>query len=122
MTMRFVVVLSACLAVAGCAAHAAPSHLGAGALATPSDIDQAAYRGGRATTVTAESRYGHGSISGPVRQGPRGLLEVRMPGGSWIDCGRSCSESLRRETVDFWESRGGRNDVVDGPAYFTRSW
>ncbi len=120
--MRFVAVLSACLAVAGCAAQAAPHHLGAVPMTTSSDVEAAAYRGGRTTSVTAESRYGHGSVTGPVRQGPRGTLEVRMPGGSWIECGRVCSETLRRETVDFWESRGGKNDPADGPAYFSRGW
>ena len=72
--------------------------------------------------VVAESRYGHGSVSGPVRVGNHGRYEVRMPGGTWIECGRSCGDTLRRETVDFWESRGGRRDPVDGPGYFHRSY
>jgi hypothetical protein len=70
--------------------------------------------------VHAESRYGHGSVAGPVRVGPRGRYEVRLPGGTWIECARSCGDTLRRETVDFWESRGGRNDPPDGPAYISR--
>jgi hypothetical protein len=70
--------------------------------------------------VTAESRYGHnGIVSGPVRRGPYGRPEVRMPGGTWIECGRSCRETLRRETVDFWYSQGKKNDLVDGPGYFS---
>ena len=70
--------------------------------------------------VTAESRWGHGRVSGPVRQGRFGL-EVRMPGGSWIECVRSCSESLRMETVDYWESHG--NHAKDpGPGYFRWEW
>jgi hypothetical protein len=121
--MRCVLALVASLALAGCAAHAAPSHLGAGPITAPqSDVEQAAARGGQSPHVTAESRYGHGRVSGPVRQLARGRLEVRSPGGSWYDCGRSCSETLRRETIDFWESRGGKNDVVDGPAYFSWGW
>ncbi len=72
--------------------------------------------------VTAESRYGHGTVSGLVRQGHRGNAEVRLPGGTWIDCGRSCAETLRRETIDFWESRSGRNDPIDGPAYLRWKW
>lgn len=67
--------------------------------------------------ATAESFHGHGSISGPVRRGPHGRPEVMMPGGTWIECGRSCAEALRRETVDFWESRGDRNSY-DGAGYF----
>ncbi|MBN9265191.1 MAG: hypothetical protein J0I57_18675 [Hyphomicrobium sp.] len=67
--------------------------------------------------VVAESRWGHGTISGPVRRGPNGW-EVRMPGGTWIECKRSCSESLRLATVDFWETQG-RNPPDGGPNYFT---
>ena len=89
-------------------------------LATPADA-QAPRRGaGGPPMVFAESRYSTKTISGPVREGPRGQLQVGSPGGSWYDCGMSCSETLRRETIDFWESRGGRNDPVDGPNYFGR--
>jgi hypothetical protein len=59
--------------------------------------------------VVAESRFGHGTVSGPVRRSRTGF-EVRMPGGTWIACRRSCSETLRVETVDFWENRG-RNAI-----------
>jgi hypothetical protein len=71
--------------------------------------------------VTAESRFGTGIVSGPVRRGPYGRLEVGLPRGTWIECGRSCSETLRRETVDFWYNhRGDRHtDKVDGPGYFS---
>jgi hypothetical protein len=65
--------------------------------------------------VTAESRYGIGVIAAPVRRGPHGRLEVGLPGGTWIECGRSCRDTLRRETVDFW-----RNHTLserDGPGY-----
>src|SRR6185312_8354068 len=48
--------------------------------------------------VTADSRYSGQSVSGPVRRGPQGRLEVRLPGGTWLECGRSCSDTLRRET------------------------
>jgi hypothetical protein len=89
----------------------------------PSGLGGRSIKGGGAPDhVTAESRYGHGRVSGPVRSGHRGGHEVRMPGGTWIDCGRSCAETLRRETVDFWESRGGRNDPSDGPAYLRWTW
>lgn len=62
--------------------------------------------------VVAESRFGHGTVSGPVRRVRTGY-EVRMPGGTWIGCRRSCSETLRVETVDFWENRGAGRNAID---------
>ena len=55
--------------------------------------------------VVAYSRYGNGAVSGPVRAARRGL-EVRLPGGTWVGCRTSCSETLRVETVDFFENEG----------------
>jgi hypothetical protein len=55
--------------------------------------------------VVAESRFGNGTVTGPVRfyrHGP----QVRLPGGTWVYCRRSCAETLRVETVDFWEAKG----------------
>jgi hypothetical protein len=74
--------------------------------------------------VTADSRYGGQSVSGPVRKGPQGRLEVRLPGGTWLECGRSCSDTLRRETVDFWRNHGpGRGlGSGDGPGYIQFRW
>lgn len=71
--------------------------------------------------VVAESNYGKGSVTGAVREGHRGVLQVQMPNGSWIDCVRSCSETLRRATVDFWESNGAQAKD-QGPGYFTWSF
>jgi len=74
-------------------------------------------RDGRAPNyVVAESRWGHGTVSGPVRRGPNGW-QVRMPRGTWIECKRSCSETLRLATVDFWETQG-RDAPDGGPGYF----
>ena len=67
--------------------------------------------------VVAESHFGKGTVSGPVRPGRHGW-QVRLPGGSWIDCGRSCSETLRRETVDFWENNGPQSKESGSPGYF----
>jgi hypothetical protein len=50
--------------------------------------------------VTAESRHGNGSITGRVREARYGY-EVQLPGGTWVGCRRSCSETLRVETVDY---------------------
>jgi hypothetical protein len=55
--------------------------------------------------AVAESRHGNGTVSGPVRQTRTGY-EVRKPNGTWIACRRSCSETLRVETVDFYENEG----------------
>ena len=54
--------------------------------------------------VVAESRFGKGTISAPIRQSATGY-EVRLPGGTWMPCRRSCSETLRVETIDFWEAQ-----------------
>ncbi len=75
-------------------------------------------RGSAGSTVTAESHWGNGRVSGPVRPGKFGP-EVRLPGGTWVHCVRSCSETLRRESIDFWQSHG--NHAPDqGPGYFQR--
>jgi hypothetical protein len=72
--------------------------------------------------VTADSRYSGQSVTGPVRKGPHGRLEVGLPGGTWYECGRSCSDTLRRQTVDFWRNHGGRGGGGDGPAYLQFKW
>ncbi len=64
--------------------------------------------------VVAESRFGNGSVVGPVRRTRVGW-QVRTPGGSWIHCERSCSETLRVNTVDFWQSEkstAGDNNAI----------
>jgi len=68
--------------------------------------------------VTADSRYSGKSITAPVRYGPYGRREVRLPGGTWIECRRSCSNTLRQETIDFWYSRDRNGVPDDGPGYF----
>lgn len=84
---------------------------------------QGYYRHGPAPGyVVAESKWGHGTARGAVRPGKFGP-QVQLPGGTWIDCVRSCSETLRRESLDFFESHG-RNAVDTGPGYFSwsRRW
>ncbi len=66
--------------------------------------------------VTTESHWGNGIVSGPVRPGRSGW-QVRLPRGTWVDCGRSCPDTLRRQTVDYWESNGPQSKN-DGPNYF----
>ena len=45
------------------------------------------------------------SITAPVRPARNGY-EVRLPRGTWVACRRSCSETLRVETVDIFENNG----------------
>jgi hypothetical protein len=73
--------------------------------------------------VVAESFYGHGTATAPVRRSSKGRLEIGLPGGTWIECAFSCSDTLRRQTVDFWENHGGRprDGGGDGVGYL-RFW
>ena len=67
--------------------------------------------------VKADSFYSVKTITGPVRVSAKGRLEVGLPGGTWIECRMSCRNTLRQETVDFWEHRNNRYGA-DGPGYF----
>jgi hypothetical protein len=58
------------------------------------------------SVAVAVSRFGNGTVSGPVRTTSVGY-EVRKPNGTWVACRRSCSETLRVETVDFFETDPG---------------
>jgi hypothetical protein len=64
--------------------------------------------------VTAEKTTGTQTVTAPVRPGRWGD-EVRLPGGTWIDCGRSCENTLRHETVDFWDDMTNK---TNSPGYF----
>jgi hypothetical protein len=110
---RGILVVAAAIALSGCAATTATddiSHLGRGKAAE-----------GIVGEVTAQSRYGSTQIvTGPVRRNGQNRLEVRLPGGTWVECVRSCSETLRRQTVDFWQNYGGAGNLnggEDGPGY-----
>ena len=72
--MRLVTAIAASIALAGCVSDAeARSGLGLGHReAVSSGVDTAASRPGAASGITAESRYGHGIVSGPVRESARG--------------------------------------------------
>ena len=56
--------------------------------------------------VVAESDFGNGRVSSRVRHTRVGR-QVQLPGGNWVYCARSCAETLRVETVDFWQSEKG---------------
>jgi hypothetical protein len=64
---------------------------GAAALVPPADAYPRRGKGPYLGHVTAESRYGPQTITGPVRLSAQGRREVGLPGGTWIECGRSCS-------------------------------
>lgn len=64
--------------------------------------------------VTAEKTLGSGTVTAPVRPGRWGD-QVRLPGGTWVDCVYSCEGTLRHETVDFWDDMSHR---TYSPGYF----
>ncbi len=65
---------------------------------------QSKRRGNVVGYVTTCSTYGNGCSSAPVRRGRHGY-EIRLKGGTWVSCRRNCRNSLREETVDFWETQ-----------------
>ena len=73
-----------------------------GALALP-PAAQAHDRGG----VKACSNYGNGCYRAPVRRSKWGH-EMRLKGGTWIDCRGDCRQTLREETIDFWETQNDK--------------
>jgi len=63
--------------------------------------------------VVAHSRHGNGSVEGAVRPVRNGW-QVRLPGGTWVNCRRSCAETLRVQSIDLFETDGrliGYGDV-----------
>jgi hypothetical protein len=100
------------------AAVAVACAVGALAPAANADWVRRAHREPAVGFVAAESRYSSQTIAAPVRISAIGRREVRLPGGTWIECHRSCSETLRRETIDFWYIRSNIDSTGnDGPGY-----
>jgi len=64
------------------------------------DVSPSPYPGG---FVIAKSRFNNGAMRGLVRRTALGW-EVQPPNGRWIYCRRSCEETLRVETVDFFQT------------------
>jgi hypothetical protein len=50
------------------------------------------------------SRYGKGCVTAPTRPGQFNDRQVRLPGGTWIACKLDCRETLREESIDFFET------------------
>jgi len=71
----------------------------------PAEAGRLLRRPPEGNVAVAESRFGNGTVSGPVRRTSTGY-EVRLPGGSWVGCRTSCSETLRVQTVDIFENNG----------------
>jgi hypothetical protein len=100
--------------------HAAVAVAFIGMLAALADIsDAATKRSGKSADgyqwVTAYSAYTgpNTSITAPTRPSRWGR-EVRLPGGTWIDCAGDCREKLRETTIDFWieqQNRGGDRKI-----------
>jgi hypothetical protein len=67
----------------------------------------------RSGTVSVCGRYSAQCITAPVRPA-RFAPEVRLPGGTWISCARSCRDTLRDETVDFWLKRDAERGGGEG--------
>lgn len=63
--------------------------------------------------VYAESWYGFKKVVAPVRQARLGE-QVRLPGGTWVYCEFSCEYTLRKQSLDFWESQGNGSFVSPG--------
>ena len=64
--------------------------------------------------ITAESQFDFRTISAPIRSGPVGD-QVRLPGGTWLNCEYSCEYTLRANTLDFFLcGEGGPDDCSPG--------
>lgn len=64
--------------------------------------------------VYAESNFGGKRLVAPVRESRLGD-QVRLPGGSWVDCEITCEYTLRRVSIDFWEDQTRK---TTSPNYF----
>jgi hypothetical protein len=71
----------------------------------PAEAGRLLRRAPEGDVAVAVSRFGNGSVSGPVRRTSTGY-EVRLPSGTWIACRTRCSETLRVQTVDILETNG----------------
>lgn len=87
------------LAIAAAFAALSPGSAAAGPKARPG-------------AVTAFSDYGNGKLTAPVRKAQYGY-QVRLPGGLWYYCEVSCQDTLRREALDFWETRSAESGGSD---------
>ena len=54
----------------------------------------------------------------PIRDGRYGDAEVRLPGGTWIDCERNCEWTVQKKYLDIWEYQ----QSPFGPGYLRRNF
>jgi len=106
---------------AGCLALGLVAPLFASAVMDTAAAQKYARGGKTYGYVVAESRFGWGSIRGAVRQTSLGR-QVQLPGGAWTYCERSCSETLRARTVDFWEAQRSVGGREQGLSIYLRRW
>ncbi len=71
-------------------------------IATSADARQRRSQQPAGDYVVAESRHNNGQVTGAVRGTDLGP-QVQLPTGRWVYCRRSCSETLRVETIDLNE-------------------
>jgi hypothetical protein len=57
--------------------------------------------------VTACSSYGHKCYTAKLVRSPVGW-KMRLKGGTLIDCSVTCQDTLRIQTVDFWQDQRER--------------
>jgi len=62
----------------------------------------------RAGKVTICSSYGRNCYTAKLVRSPVGW-KMRLKGGTLIDCGVTCDDTLRRATVDFWQDQRERS-------------
>ena len=87
----------------------------------PAEAQSRGHGHGRVDMVVAESNFGNGTVTGAVREGRNGP-QVQLPGRTWIDCVRSCSDTLRRQSVDFWQNQANGPDRGRGYLSWGRSY
>ncbi|MFN0219109.1 MAG: hypothetical protein ACKVP4_09875 [Hyphomicrobium sp.] len=69
---------------------------------------QSRERGESLGMIKACSTYGRGCVSAPVRMTSLGA-QYRSPGGNWTWCEHDCRDTLRRDTIDFWDDQRERS-------------
>jgi hypothetical protein len=90
---------------------AAPALIALSLVATrPADATEIKRNSG---TVTACSEFGNGCVKARVRETRLGT-QYLSSGGTWTWCGYSCAETLRCNTVDFWENQDGLTAPGEG--------
>jgi len=71
-------------------------------LPSPADASPVTPREIREKKVTACSHYDFDCYTAALVKSRVGWM-VRLKGGTLVHCGVTCEDTLRRETVDFWD-------------------